>query len=221
MSSKRLGDLVRRSMRFLSVTAAGCALVGAATITAPAASAASATALCFGDESASFDLAAGETFTLTVSGACGWLAPGVGNFGSTTYGPVTGDESVLPSEWTEVAPPVTAVFTQPACGVPEATTDALYVAFDARPNPAVNLGLFALTYTPAACGSGPADVIQQVGASPDGSCTITDAALNIGGAESGGWGASWAQWMNEGKGGAVCTRTLTYSANSGHWVVAG
>jgi hypothetical protein len=36
---------------------------------------------------------------------------------------------------------------------------------------------------------------------------------------SGGWGESWAQWMNAGQGGAVCTRTLFYSAAQSRWIV--
>ena len=71
-----------------------------------------------------------------------------------------------------------------------------------------------------ASGSNPAPVLQQFGKPSTGTC---DAArpemLNIGGAESGGWGESWAQWMNGGNGGSVCTRTLVYSNALGHWVV--
>ena len=39
------------------------------------------------------------------------------------------------------------------------------------------------------------------------------------GVTSGGWGESWAQWMNGGTGGAVCTRTLVYSTAQSRWVV--
>lgn len=67
----------------------------------------------------------------------------------------------------------------------------------------------------------PPDVLQQVKAAGDDGCSsVDDAALNIGGAGAGGWGRSWAQWVNDGRGGAVCTRTLTYSSDAGHYVVA-
>ena len=70
------------------------------------------------------------------------------------------------------------------------------------------------------CGDGtPPDVTQQVGAAPDGTCEITDPTLNWGGAESGNWGKSWGEWLNEGKGGVACTRMLTYDQNLGHWKV--
>jgi hypothetical protein len=62
---------------------------------------------------------------------------------------------------------------------------------------------------------GPAPVVQQFGRPASGTCA--DAApitLNWGGASSGGWSESWAQWMNSGNGGAVCTRTLSYSAGA-------
>jgi len=66
----------------------------------------------------------------------------------------------------------------------------------------------------------PAPIVQQFGKPITGTC---DAAqpdmLSIGGAESGGWSESWAEWMNGGLGGAVCTRTLVYSSALGHWVV--
>ena len=67
----------------------------------------------------------------------------------------------------------------------------------------------------------PAAVLQQVGSPADGQCTsVSDPTLNWGGAGAGGWGRSWAQWMNDGRGGSVCTRTLAYSHGAGHYVVA-
>ena len=66
----------------------------------------------------------------------------------------------------------------------------------------------------------PADVMQQVGVPADGKCSsIVDATLNWAGVSSGGWGTSWAQWMNGGKGGAVCNRALIYSLGLSKWVV--
>jgi hypothetical protein len=69
--------------------------------------------------------------------------------------------------------------------------------------------------------SAPPRVMQQFGKPASGTCA--DAApvtLNWGGASSGGWGESWAQWMNGGLGGAVCTRDLVYSTGAATWGVA-
>lgn len=68
--------------------------------------------------------------------------------------------------------------------------------------------------------SGPAPVVQQFGRPASGTCAdAAPAGLNWGGLSSGGWGESWAQWMNGGTGGSVCTRTLQYSGSRGAWVV--
>jgi hypothetical protein len=66
----------------------------------------------------------------------------------------------------------------------------------------------------------PPDVEQQVGRARDQTCTSAgNAELNIGGVASGGWGQSWAQWMNGGTGGFVCNRTLYYNVQYGRWEV--
>ena len=66
----------------------------------------------------------------------------------------------------------------------------------------------------------PDPILQQFGKPASGTCT--DAApthTQLPGAPSGGWGDSWAQWVNEGNGGAVCTRTLIYSTAQSRWIV--
>jgi len=68
--------------------------------------------------------------------------------------------------------------------------------------------------------STPPSIIQQFGKSSVGTCNDAQPdGLNWGGASSGGWGESWSQWVNDGLGGAVCTRTLVHSNSLGHWVV--
>lgn len=68
--------------------------------------------------------------------------------------------------------------------------------------------------------SNPTPVLQQFGKPATGACDAAQPEmLNIGGAESGGWRESWAEWMNGGLGGAVCTRTLVYSNNLAKWIV--
>lgn len=66
----------------------------------------------------------------------------------------------------------------------------------------------------------PAPVIQQFGMPATGTCDEAQPeGLNLSGVPSGGWGISWAQWMNGGTGGAVCTRTLVYSTDQSKWIV--
>ena len=66
-----------------------------------------------------------------------------------------------------------------------------------------------------------APVLQEIGLGANANCeTLDDTALNWGGAESGNWGTSWAEWPNDHHGGTVCMRTLTYSHTQGHWVSA-
>lgn len=68
--------------------------------------------------------------------------------------------------------------------------------------------------------SGPSPVIQQFPKPTSGSCDAAQpSGLDWSGVSSGGWSQSWAQWVNGGAGGAVCTRTLTYSTSRLAWVV--
>lgn len=69
--------------------------------------------------------------------------------------------------------------------------------------------------------STPAPIIQQFGKPESGTCVdAAPASLNWAGVSSGGWGESWAEWVNGGRGGAVCTRTLTYSNSVGAWMAS-
>ena len=65
-----------------------------------------------------------------------------------------------------------------------------------------------------------APVIQQFGRPLTVTCdTAASESLNWWGVASGGWSQSWATWMNDGRGGAVCTRTLRYSTVQSQWIV--
>jgi len=67
----------------------------------------------------------------------------------------------------------------------------------------------------------PAPIIQQIGKVPMDSCeAAASRSLDWFGVASGRWSESWAQWANDGAGGAVCTRTLVYSSSQSRWVVA-
>ena len=74
-------------------------------------------------------------------------------------------------------------------------------------------------YTAPAPSQSPQPVLQQVGQPAGGCASVADQNLNWGGSESGGWGTSWAQWVNGGRGGAVCTRFLVWTT-TGRWTVA-
>jgi hypothetical protein len=68
--------------------------------------------------------------------------------------------------------------------------------------------------------TGPLPVMQQVGVSDTNTCAdVTDSDLTFGSEVHGGWSKSWAQWTNDGAGGSVCTRTLTYEVNTSRWSV--
>lgn len=97
---------------------------------------------------------------------------------------------------------------------------------DVNPHPwgAGGLDLVFATYVSpasvaAVAGPTPADVLQQVGLPKSGSCAdVNDSKLNWAAVNSGGWTPSWAQWANDGSGGAICGRTLFYEP-SGRWAV--
>lgn len=66
----------------------------------------------------------------------------------------------------------------------------------------------------------PLPIVQQFAKPASGTCdSVQPAGLDWAGVASGGWGESWAQWVNEGSGGAVCTRTLVYSGAQARWVI--
>jgi len=106
--------------------------------------------------------------------------------------------------------------------IPVGRYEVYFQIYDRLGNAEVYSGSFAVSVsTPAVTSeSTPDPVIQQFAAPASASC---DAAapehLNWAGVPSGGWGQSWAQWTNEGAGGAVCTRTLVYSASLGAWTL--
>jgi len=66
--------------------------------------------------------------------------------------------------------------------------------------------------------SAPSSVTQQFGLPSTGTCDeAAPEGLDWANVSSGGWGISWAQWMNNGAGGPVCTRTLGYVGSG--WTV--
>lgn len=87
--------------------------------------------------------------------------------------------------------------------------------------PSVYLSDVRLSPVPPSHWAHPADIVQHIGKPDLASCEsgLDTPELNWSGAESGGWSESWAQWPNDGAGGPVCVRTLSYSASDGAWHV--
>jgi len=64
------------------------------------------------------------------------------------------------------------------------------------------------------------DVVQAVGMPASGSCSaVSLPALNWAGVQGDGWTAGWGEWLNGGKGGQACVRTLTYNNSTQTWSV--
>lgn len=67
---------------------------------------------------------------------------------------------------------------------------------------------------------GPSPVMQEFGKPATETCDAAQpAGLNWAGVPSGGWAHSWSQWMNGGKGGFVCARTLVYNSTQARWIL--
>lgn len=64
------------------------------------------------------------------------------------------------------------------------------------------------------------DYIQQVGVPASGSCAdVPSPTAHWPGFPFGGWSKSWAQWINGGKGGPVCTREIRYDNATADYVL--
>jgi len=95
---------------------------------------------------------------------------------------------------------------------------AFFYYVDGTNNISVTDDVFFINSETVNLGDTPPPVLQQFGKPSNGTCDeAAPADLNWGGSSSGGWGDSWARWMNDGAGGEICTRTLVYSNSSGRW----
>lgn len=64
------------------------------------------------------------------------------------------------------------------------------------------------------------DEFQQVGVPSSGNCADVPSPVgHYPGFPFGGWSRSWAQWINNGAGGPVCTRELYFDQNAGEWEI--
>ena len=112
----------------------------------------------------------------------------------------------------DVAPSASASMTAPSA----VGTYILVVFLNNRP---LELGDIPLTVTndPIAPAPPPVPIIglQQVGVPASGDCA--DVPVTVGhdqGFPIGGWSKSWSQWINNGTGGPVCTRTVEQIDNA-------
>lgn len=167
-----------------------------------------------------YRLPAGSTVTYPIGTGCILIFGGTARAGNPTItpsGPASAGNTVVvtlnsASDWSELS------FTSVGSG----SFEQWAIGCDVEMNFDYTGSLWTLIdYCPRPSESGPPDVLQQVAAPATPDCATTrDASLDIGGAQAGGWGRSWAQWVNGGNGGAVCTRTLTYDRSVQHYIVA-
>ena len=185
---------------------------------------------CATSSTESLTLFVGETLTInTIGGDCAAVArfsiggfdPG-GGTGDVEYSnTATPSQRVMYSGGTPfIAPDSSVVYTATVVGgarlhllnlTPFDLNWDITVVAAPEPTPDVD---------PSVTAQVPASLIQQFGKPDVGSCE--DAAwpeMNWAGVASGGWSESWAQWMHDGNGGVVCTRTLEYHQGHSRWMV--
>lgn len=210
----------------LGTTSVACALsfLAATAAASPAHAASStATATCNTSSTTNLTLYVGDQLIITTSGLCTRILGadgGLGGTGTLTY--VNGGNTVNYPIGTGGTPgldnPSTVTYTGTVVGGARieirdsgggGVIQAWVVTVVAAPAPTAD------SSSPAA----PSPIIQQLGKPALGTCdTVAPESLNWSGVASGGWGQSWAQWVNNGNGGAVCTRTLVYSTAQSRWV---
>ena len=189
----------------------------------------SASPLCQTQTATSVVLSPGETLTLTVSppSVCNVLtvAVGLGN-GTLIYGPPGSEVPYTTGPPVTINPGDRIIFTMGTSGTPRinlwsgfsgnfGSNSAFLVASEGG-------GSDGGSSSSPSASSLPTPVIQQFVKPGTGPCAdAAPTSLNWSSVSSGGWGESWAQWPNGGKGGAVCTRTLVYSTSQSAWTVEG
>lgn len=186
---------------------------------------------CYSDATIPISLEVGETLTINtaLTGGCAEVQTLAGTgvtprgVGEVKYGP-TGTENTLPYNAGPVPFPfgTRIIYTATAEGSIRIQMEDDYpfstdmTNFDITVIAASNDGGTDSISAPVA---GPSDLLQQVGKPAGGCQSITAPELNWAGVPNGGWHESWAQWVNGGEGGTVCTRTLAYSTSTNAWFV--
>jgi hypothetical protein len=194
--------------RFASVAATGSAALATAIMLSPSAQAVDLGIIAWnGTTLTPSSLNAQPLDTFTLSNTSGYTVQVIGNVKDNT--------NITCSGGMFCTAPTGTIFTATVVGVGQVqienyATHTVVTSFYTNGS-----GGSSSSSSSSTVSSSPPPVVQQFGRPPSGTCA--DAApitLNWGGASSGGWSESWAQWMNSGNGGAVCTRTLSYSAGA-------
>lgn len=211
---------MRRIVGILSA----CVVVVAGVVLASPASAVDATATCNSVQPFTALKPQNGSYVVTASTGCqrvSWSYQGGFSTGVTVS---VGGSNLAAGTDVTITPPQTVTVTSTG------PSTAINLVIDSNTSGATaNAQTYAITFfTPGGGGGGggsasaissaPAPIVQQFGMPTAGSCDdAAPADLNWGGAEWGGWSESWAEWVNGGLGGAVCTRTLTYRSTTGTW----
>jgi len=194
------------------------AIIGASLLMAsPAQANATATATCRANSTTNLTLFVGQTLTIETSDQCRRIEGsdgGLGGTGTLTYIASNGETTTYPigtGGTPGLKVPSTVIYTGTVVGGAQVNIRAA--------GSVIQAWVVTVTEAPAPepttsiSGGAPAPVLQQFGRPDVGSCDdVAPGTLDWSGVTSGGWSESWAQWVNNGNGGAVCTRTLTYHA---------
>jgi hypothetical protein len=183
----------------------------------------STTATCNASSTTNLTLYIGEQLTIATSGLCTRILGadgGLGGTGTLTY--ISGGNTVNYPIGTGGTPgldnPSTVIYTGTVIGgarveIRDSGGGGVIQSWDVTVVTAPTSPSLTTNQTPA-------PLLQQFGKPSSGTCdAVAPESLNWSDVASGGWGESWAQWMNGGSGGAVCTRTLVYSTEQSRWVI--
>jgi hypothetical protein len=88
----------------------------------------------------------------------------------------------------------------------------------ARSSTLTNVTILELP-TSSASESGLPFIIQQVGLPASGCSAVNRPDLNWANVSGAGWAPTWSLWLNDGRGGAVCSRILEFSTSEARWVL--
>ena len=219
-----------QSKKILSTAAAlALGLGGLVAVAAPAQAATFSYAVdcASGGATQSVTAATGDTITLTVSaGTCEYVSVEKDIIASSSAVSITGGGSPsavdqgLYWDWTG-----TSAITQVVISLTITGTGQINFTSSGFTGQAFNVGSGGGgggggSSSSTSSSSAPAPVIQSFGKPATGTCDEAQPeGLDWAGVASGGWGVSWAQWMNGGNGGAVCTRELVYSTSQSKWMI--
>jgi hypothetical protein len=203
--------------RFLSAVAGSTLVLAGLTIGAEDASASSPAALTMNSGCTTWTQSG--TTAVTVSGAVGdtftALRAVTGGNGTCAYAFVGGDTGIVNSSSGSLGAITPTTFTIVGPGTFSVTTYSPQITFT------ITVVIQSASSGVPSTSSVPADVFQAFGRPVTGTCAdAASTTLNWAGVSSGGWGESWGQWLNDGKGGAVCNRILRYDSGRSKWMVA-